>query len=49
MKLKNSAKFIQIWQKPNSNPKMLTNSFHKGQVLKDFINWWNENYHLFNP
>ena len=39
--------FLQIWQKPNSNPRMLTNSFHKGQVLKDFISWWNENHRLF--
>ena len=41
--------FLQIWQKPNPNPRMMTNSLHKGQVLKDFTSWWSDNYHLFNP
>ena len=36
--------FVQIWQRPNPNPKLLTVNFHKGQVIKDFISWWNANH-----
>ena len=39
--------FFQIWQKPNPNPKLLTNSFHKNQILKEFSNWWKTNYSHF--
>lgn len=41
--------FIQTWQKPNSNPKLLTASFHKGQVIKEFMSWWTANYVHFIP
>lgn len=36
--------FLQTWQKPNPNPKLLTTSLHKGQVIKEFISWWNSNH-----
>jgi hypothetical protein len=36
--------FLQTWQKPNSNPKLLTVSLHKNQAIKAFTNWWSENY-----
>ena len=36
--------FFQIWQKPVPNPKLLTASFHKSQILKEFISWWNTNH-----
>ena len=41
--------FIQTWQKPNPNPKLLTASFHKGQVIKEFMTWWTANYVHFMP
>jgi len=41
--------FVQIWQKPNTNSKMLTASFHKSNIIKDFMNWWKSNYIHFNP
>lgn len=41
--------FLQTWQKPNPNPKLLTSSLHKGNAIKEFINWWNANHKHFNP
>ena len=41
--------FLQTWQKPNPNPKLLTNSFHKNYIIKDFGSWINTNYIHFNP
>ena len=41
--------FVQVWNKPNTNPKMLTASFHKGNIMKDFMNWWKANYIHFDP
>ena len=36
--------FLQTWQKPNSNPKLLTVSLHKNQAIKEFIRWWSTNH-----
>lgn len=35
--------FLQTWQKPNSNPRLLTVGLHKSQAIKEFINWWTTN------
>jgi hypothetical protein len=41
--------FFQVWQKPNPNPRLLTNSFYKGQILKEFTSWWSTNHiHFIN-
>lgn len=40
--------FFQIWNKPNPNPKLLTSSFHKSQILTEFSNWWKSNYIHFD-
>lgn len=52
-KTANTAKviqyFVQIWQKPNPNPKLLTGSFHKSQVIKELIGWWSTNHIHFMP
>ena len=41
--------FVQVWNKPNTNPKMMTASFHRGNVMSDFMNWWKANYIHFYP
>ena len=41
--------FVQVWNKPNTNPKMMTASFHRGNVMSDFMNWWKANYIHFDP
>ena len=41
--------FIQIWQKPNPNPRLMTNNFHKDRIINDFISWWNIHHSKFNP
>ena len=40
--------FIQIWQKPNPNPRLMTHNFHKDRVIIDFINWWKNHHSKFN-
>jgi hypothetical protein len=39
--------FVQIWNTPNRNPKMMINSLHKNTTNKKFINWWKKNYLCF--
>ena len=41
--------FVQVLNKPNTNPKMMTASFHRGNVMSDFMNWWKANYIHFDP
>jgi hypothetical protein len=41
--------FLQTWQKPNTNPKLLTSSLHKGRALQEFIRWWSINHIHFSP
>lgn len=40
--------FTQIWNKPNSNPRLLSHNYHKKRVVLDFMKWWNINYSKFN-
>lgn len=41
--------FLQTWQKPNTNPKLLTSSLHKGRALQEFTRWWSTNHMYFSP
>ncbi len=41
--------FIQIWSRRSHNPKLMTEDLHKSRVVTEFINWWRQNNHLFNP
>jgi len=41
--------FVQIWNIPNRNPKMMSNSLHKNLITTTFINWWKKNYLYFTP
>ena len=41
--------FLQTWQKPNANPKLLTVGLHKSQALKEFKLWWSTNHIHFRP
>ena len=41
--------FLQTWQKPNANPKLLTVSLHKNQAILEFTRWWSTNYIHFKP
>ena len=41
--------FVQIWNIPNRNPKMMSNSLHKNIITTTFINWWKKNYLYFTP
>ena len=40
--------FIQTWQKPNPNPRLMTHNFHKDRVIKEFMNWWKIHHSKFN-
>jgi hypothetical protein len=39
--------FVQIWNIPNRNPKMMSNILHKNLIITKFINWWKKNYTCF--
>jgi hypothetical protein len=41
--------FIQIWSKRSHNPKLMTEDLHKSRTVVDIVNWWKNNYQLFNP
>ena len=41
--------FVQIWNTPNRNPKMMSNSLHKNLITTTFIKWWKKNYLYFTP
>ena len=41
--------FFQVWNTPNRNPKMMSNSLHKNLITTTFINWWKKNYLYFTP
>ena len=40
--------FIQIWTKPNPNPRLITYNYHKGQTVNTFIKWWNTHCESFD-
>ena len=41
--------FIQTWNRPNRNPKMMVASLHKNMGIKHFAQWFNKNYNHFRP
>jgi hypothetical protein len=41
--------FLQTWQKPNTNPKLLTVGLHKSRALQEFKRWWSTNHNHFIP
>jgi len=41
--------FVQVWNSPNRNPKLMINTLHKNVITKNFIDWWKKNYQKFNP
>ena len=41
--------FLQTWQKPTANPKLLTVGLHKSRALEEFKRWWFTNHIHFRP
>jgi len=41
--------FIQVWNTPNRNPRMMSNNLHKDLISNKFIHWWKKNYLYFTP